>query len=194
VGESNDLALRVGVDGRILGRQHQGPVRPHAIQSHREELLDLTSVVFVRNSSHRLVRLVVAEHVEIAPHRGSERGVDKNVPEVAKRVIGQLVVEVREGECVVDQPLSGNDMDFAQRKGDPLTELIVAGDGVSPPGIEGQRIGERSALGVCKLRAQHFGQLRCRCFGKLVVDPCFVTRHGLEHRNVADIRPESRLM
>ena len=129
VGKANDLALGIGVDRRVFGIQDQRAIRPHAVEPQGEELLDLTGVVFVRNTPDRLVRFVVAEHVEIPAHRRREGGGLKYRPEASKGVVRQLVVEVRQRfRPIIEWPLRGDDVDLAQGIGDALAELIVSGD------------------------------------------------------------------
>jgi hypothetical protein len=69
----------------------------------RHQLHELAGVVLVRTDVEGVVRLLVAEHVEIEPHRRMERHVLHQLAEIAKGVAGEGVVIVRECERITIQ-------------------------------------------------------------------------------------------
>ena len=62
------------------------------VESKREKLEDLPGVIFVRNQSRGQVRLVVAEHVEVATHRGMEGDVLQELADVAECAVEKSVI------------------------------------------------------------------------------------------------------
>ena len=73
----------------------------------------------------RQVRLVVAQHVEIAAHRRMERHVFEQSRKLPKAFVEQHVVVIAERVgALIERPVFGDDHDLAERKGDALAELI----------------------------------------------------------------------
>ena len=88
-----------------------------------------------------VIALGISLHIQIQAHRGSQRDLIENGAVVRKRVLDERVVVIGQEAILVIQPTDvGSYQNLAERKSDPLAQLIRRGDGAFPPGIEKERV------------------------------------------------------
>ena len=195
VGVADDGLLVVDGNWQALRVEDERAVGMEAVEAEGEELEDLAGVVFVRDAAGGEVRLVVAQHVEIAAHRGMEGDRFDQVAGVAEGVLEEGVVVVGQGlGAIVERAVFGDDHDLAESEGDALAELVVGDDRMLPPRVEGQvpvvgvvRIGDVAVgLDVRQVEGGGLGDLR--------VDPGVEGRQGLEGGDVGRAGAEGGLL
>ena len=148
-GRSEDRLLVVGRNRQPDGAEGQASIKIEMIEADREQLHDLTGVVFVRQPRTGSVCLIVLEHVEISPHRGIEGDVLEELAKIPKGAIDQDIIVGRERSRLVTQISGGirNHQDFTQSEGNPLSQLVGSRNRVGPPGIvrlsDGWRVDSR---------------------------------------------------
>ncbi len=91
VRETFDHAFVIGRNRQAIGVEHERSVGMQFVQPDGKQLQDFARVIFVGAASAGRVFLVIAQHVQIATHRRTERHIFEQLPEVAKRVLLQHV-------------------------------------------------------------------------------------------------------
>jgi hypothetical protein len=188
LGQPLDIGMRVGLHrlpvdqpGRAIGVQFD--------QANREQLHDLARIVLVGHTTALRVFLLVAQVGQVQPHHRMQADVFQQRTVVAEGVGGEhVVVRSHSARVVGHRAVTERDHeDLRERKGHPLTQLVLAGHRLSPPGFEEVILADIAFVGrrPFSLAAVHVVAMQAARAAELVFDPARVAE--LSHRRDLDL-------
>ena len=173
-----DVFLAIGRDGLAKAIEHACAIGVELPQPDAEKLHHFARVVFIRQASGRQVFLLVADVRQPIAHRRRQRHFFQQRAVVAEGIGSQQVVVGR----VADGIDVAHHEDLAEPPGNPLPQLVRAGDRLLPERFDGVLVGEVVDVHALRLQAEHVRVVRGARQRELVVDPVAVAARGQRHR------------